>query len=53
MMNVNKTLPYISIHFFKIDNEAHAAVEDFVNGKESAEQFAIRLDRLVSQMQGS
>jgi len=35
------------------DNEAHATVEDFVNGKESAEQFAIRLDRLVSQMQGS
>ena len=34
-------------------NEAYAAVEDFVNGKESTEQFAIRLDKLVSQMQGS
>ena len=29
-------------------NEAYAAVDDFVNGKESAEQFSIRMDRLVS-----
>ena len=34
-------------------NEAYAAVDDFVNGKESAEQFSIRLDRLVSEMPGS
>ena len=34
-------------------NEAYAAVDDFVNGNESAEQFTVRMDMLINQTQGS